>query len=133
MVPPISCPATDVVRAYFWDALKNAVLRATVTYLAAHLQRTYALGPLARMNPGSLADWPVTQQLALFALLGDVETGIGVTLTDHCLMLPLKSVSGLYFPTEVTFESCQLCPRTRCEGRRAAYDPAVQKKYLHKT
>lgn len=129
-VDAVTFPATDVVRAFFWDALKNAVLRAAVTYLAAYLQRTYALGRLSRMNPGSLADWPVTQQRALFTLLGDVETSIGVTLTDHCLMLPLKSASGLYFPTEVTFESCQLCPRARCEGRRAPYDPTLQKKYM---
>jgi hypothetical protein len=59
-----------------------------------------------------------------------VETVIGVTLTDHCLMIPLKSASGIYFPTEIKFESCQLCPRATCVGRRAPYDPALLKKYI---
>jgi hypothetical protein len=125
----ITFPSTDVVKGYFLDAMKNLVLRSAVTYLAEHLQRTYALGQLSRMTPGSLADWPVTQQRELFALLEDVEQAIGVTLTDHCLMIPLKSVSGLYFPTEIKFESCLLCPRAACSGRRAPYDPVLLKKY----
>ena len=50
-------------------------------------------------------------------------------LTDTFLMVPIKSVSGIFFPTEVSFESCQLCPRENCIGRRAPYDPALVKKY----
>jgi hypothetical protein len=45
------------------------------------------------------------------------------------LMLPRKSISGILFPTEVTFFSCQLCPRERCEARKAAYDASLKKKY----
>ena len=77
------------------------------------------------MAPGSLADWPITQQQQLFSLFGDVEAKIGVRLTDSFLMLPMKSVSGVYFPTETSFESCRLCPRKVCPGRRAPYDPKL--------
>jgi len=38
-------------------------------------------------------------------------------------MVPVKSVSGILFPTEESFASCQLCPREVCPGRRAPYDP----------
>ena len=74
-------------------------------------------------------DWPITQQKELFSLFGDVEELIGVTLTESCLMVPLKSSSGIYFPTEVTFETCQLCPREVCESRRAPYDRALAREY----
>jgi hypothetical protein len=48
------------------------------------------------------------------------------------LMIPVKSVSGIFFPTEIKFESCQLCPVARCTGRRAHYDPDLEKKYREK-
>ena len=61
------------------------------------------------MNPGSLADWPLREQRPLFGLLGNVRAAIGVTLTPSLLMTPTKSVSGILFPSEETFASCQLC------------------------
>jgi hypothetical protein len=77
------------------------------------------------MNPGSLADWPLTEQIPLFRLIGDVRQATGVYLTESLLMMPRKSVSGFDFPTESSFASCQLCPREKCPNRRAAYDPIL--------
>jgi hypothetical protein len=65
------------------------------------------------------------EQRKLFRILGDTEAMIGVRLTQSCLMIPSKSVSGVRFATETSFESCQLCPRDRCPGRRARYDPEL--------
>ena len=86
------------------------------------------------MAPGSgAADvWPITQQKELFSIFGSVENLIGVRLTDTCLMIPIKSVSGIFFQTETTFETCQLCSRETCIGRRAPYDPDLVKKYSEK-
>jgi hypothetical protein len=81
------------------------------------------------MSPGSLPNWPITEQKPLFSLIGKTEELVGVRLTDSMLMLPRKSISGIVFPTEVTFSSCQLCPRERCEGRKAPYDEALKEKY----
>ncbi len=81
------------------------------------------------MNPGSLEDWPITQQKQLFSIFGNVEDLIGVKLTDSFLMIPRKSVSGIYFPTEVMFYSCQLCQRKNCEERQAPYDKSLEDKY----
>ena len=45
-------------------------------------------------------------------------------------MVPTKSVSGILFPAEETFASCQLCPRDDCPNRRAPYDPELfERKY----
>jgi hypothetical protein len=52
---------------------------------------------------------------------------------DSLMMDPVQSISGIIFPTETSFESCQLCPRENCPGRRAAYDKNLyEKKYKPK-
>jgi len=43
---------------------------------------------------------------------GDVQGSIGVALTDSCLMVPNKSVSGIFYPSVSGFESCQLCGKS---------------------
>ncbi|MBW2482786.1 MAG: vitamin B12 dependent methionine synthase, partial [Deltaproteobacteria bacterium] len=53
----------------------------------------------------------------------------GVKLNDSLLMLPAKSISGIYFQAEASFFSCQLCPRQRCESRKAKYDPDLVREY----
>jgi hypothetical protein len=112
--------------ARFWAETINEVgVRLAGEALYAHLQECYGLGQLSTMNPGSLGDWPLSEQRVLFALLGDVKGEIGVELTPSLLMTPTKSVSGIYFPAESTFASCQLCPRQGCRNRRAEYDPAL--------
>jgi hypothetical protein len=115
----------------FWaDAIKELALGPALQAFEAHLQSHFIPGHTATMSPGSLEDWPITQQSILFDLLGDTRQAIGVTLTESYLMLPTKSVSGIRFPLEATFESCQLCTREGCPGRRAPYDEALyERKY----
>lgn len=119
----------DFMRNYCLDVIKEMALRSAVSYTENHLKETFALEQLSRMNPGSLPSWPLTQQRELFSLFGDVKKLIDVELTETCLMIPVKSVSGIFFPTEVKFESCQLCPREVCRGRRAPYDPDLARQY----
>jgi hypothetical protein len=113
---------TDPLLGFQADDVKELALYAAHEYLGRHLDETFGLAKSSHMNPGSLPDWPLPQQYPLFSLLGDVEAAIGVKLTDSFLMLPTKSVSGIRFPTETSFESCQLCPREACPNRRAAWD-----------
>ncbi len=113
---------SDMLDRYWAGAIMEAAMRAAVGALETELEARYALGRTATMNPGSLADWPLPEQVQLFALLGNPRQAIGVELSDSFLMTPVKSVSGLRFATETSFENCQLCPRPRCPGRRAPYD-----------
>jgi len=85
------------------------------------------------MHPGSgdVDLWPIQQQKELFALLGDIPGQIGVELTDTCLMIPNKTVSGIQFPTEQDFRSCQVCRRSVCPNRAAAFDPALWSSVQH--
>ena len=130
----IAIPSDDFIKGYYLDQIKETAVVLARQYLEDYLKRNYALGQMSRMAPGAGAgeDWPITQQKELFSIFGGrdkVAELIGVRLTDTYLMVPIKSVSGIFFPTEIKFESCQLCPREKCIGRRAAYDPEVVKKY----
>jgi hypothetical protein len=127
--------AQEELLARFWaDAINQAVLGAAMDSFRAHLVEQFAVPQMMTMNPGSLADWPIREQRPLFALLGDVKAAIGVELTPSLLMTPTKTVSGIFFPSEETFASCQLCPREDCPNRRARYDPELfQRKYAEMT
>ena len=123
----VALPTGDVLVQFWWDAIKAEVLAAARAHLLAHLTDRFRLGQTARMSPGSGdADvWPIEQQQLLFTLLGGVTPFIGVSLTASCLMIPNKTVSGLLFPTEEDFQTCQVCHRDPCPNRRAPFDAAV--------
>ena len=124
----------DLLDRYWAEAIQESALRAAGRALHRHMVESFHLGKTATMAPGSLGDWPLSQQRPLFACLGDVQGAIGVELTDSLLMVPAKSVSGIRFPTEESFESCQLCPRENCPGRRAPYDDTLyDRKYRPQT
>jgi hypothetical protein len=123
----------DLLEKYWVDAIKEMALRVALKHLNEHLIDHFQPGKISRMNPGSLPDWPLPEQQQLFALLGGGPASIGVKLTDSFLMIPIKSVSGIWFPTEESFESCLLCPREKCPGRRAPYDSDLyDRKYRQK-
>ncbi|MBM4331849.1 MAG: vitamin B12 dependent methionine synthase [Deltaproteobacteria bacterium] len=113
---------TDMLEKYWADVIKEMALRIAIKNLNEQLIEHFQPGKISRMNPGSLPDWPLPEQQKLFALLGKGPGSIGVELTDSFLMTPIKSVSGIWFPTEESFESCRLCQRELCPGRRAPYD-----------
>ena len=120
---------TDLLEKFYFDTIGNVALNQVRMASKDHLKQQYALEKTAFMAPGSLPNWPIEQQKPLFRLLGDVQASIGVELTESLLMLPAKSVSGIYFPTETSFFSCQLCPRERCESRKAKYDEKLARQY----
>jgi len=119
----------DPLKQYYLEALADLALGQAARGLEQHLKTRHGLTGLSSMSPGSLEDWPITQQKPLFSLFEAAARPVGVRLTEHMLMVPRKSISGILFPTEVNFQSCQLCPRKDCPGRRAAYDRDLRKKY----
>jgi hypothetical protein len=120
---------TDLLEQYYLDNIGNIALIKARKHLEEHLHSSFALACLSYMSPGSLLDWPLEEQKPLFSLLKSAEKLIGVCLTENLLMIPRKSVSGIFFPTEVTFFSCQLCRREKCEWRKAQYNEDLVKQY----
>jgi hypothetical protein len=73
-----------------------------------------------RYSPG-YCDWDITQQKELFRGLDGKP--IGVNLSDTCLMVPRKSISGIIGMGEScdTFSACHFCKRRNCPNRREEF------------
>ena len=127
----LTVPGGDFLQEFWLDTIKEMALGASLSFLNEHVKEKYATGKMSKMSPGAGAHdvWRIEQQRGLFSLLDDVEAAVGVRLTESCLMVPNKSVSGIFYPAEVTFKACQLCPREVCDRRAAPYDPALVESY----
>ncbi len=119
----------DALEKYYLDLIGNAAVVKAREHLKDTLAKRHGLEGLSYLGPGQLKDWPLEEQKPLFSLLGDVERAVGVTLSDSLLMIPRKSLSGIYFPTEIPFTACQLCPRESCPSRKARYDEKLTREY----
>ncbi len=120
----------DDLLVQFWaDMIKALALSAASDAMLQHLQTHHLPGPLGTMNPGSLSDWPISEQKPFFRLFGDGQNPLGIRLSSTCLMTPNKSVTGIQFSTDSTYVNCALCPREECPGRRTPYDEAQFEKY----
>lgn len=119
----------DLLKQYYLEEIANIVLGQGSDWLTEKLKKRWGFSVLSSMSPGSLEDWPITEQAKLFSIFGDTEKGIGVRLTDRFLMLPRKSISGILFPSEEEFTACLLCPREKCPSRRAPYDKGLEAEY----
>lgn len=113
----------DFMSEYLLDVIKEMALNTARKHLRNYLKENLGLKKIAYMSPGSgeYHFWPIQQQRELFSLLGDTRKLVGVTLTESFLMIPNKTVSGLFFPTEVTFETCELCSIENCPSRKAPF------------
>ena len=114
----------DYVVSLWLDMIKEMFVYEAGNYLREFIKNTYQLKKISVMNPGSgnVENWPISQQVQLFALIGNVKEEIGVTLKDTFLMIPIKSTSGLFFPSETEYINCALCNRENCAGRRVEFD-----------
>jgi hypothetical protein len=121
--------ANDVMKRFCLDTIKNMILFSASGYLKNHLVQRFHLDKISVLNPGETESFPISNLRNLFTILGDVEGLIGVRLTDNCAMVPLKSGCGIFYSSDTEFVSCRLCPQTRCNGRRARYEPELAKNY----
>ena len=111
----------DFLDRFYADELKKLWIARAIEALHADVRRRFApAATLSSLNPGSLPQqWPIEGQRELFRILGDAEGAVGVKLTESCLMVPVKSVSGLLFADHTGHVNCALCPRENCPNRRA--------------
>ena len=112
--------------ASFWhDTLKTQAVHTASTFVCDYVRREFGVDKVSSMNPGSgdVDVWPIQQQEPLFRVLEQAEREIGVELTDSNLMIPDKSVSGIFFASDRAYVNCEACTRKICPDRRAPYRP----------
>jgi hypothetical protein len=124
---------TSILEKFWADTIKGMALGTSILALLGHIKEQHHPGDVSMMNPGSIDSWSLSEQRALFSLLGNTEDSIGVELMESCFMKPSMSASGIWFPTEDHFENCMLCPMENCPGRRAPYDKDLYDRKYKKT
>ena len=128
-VDRIETDPSDTLVNFWLYQLKGRILQSAMSYLICHIHKNYRTGNLASMNPGSGDEsvWPLDQQKILFSIFKDAASGIGVRLTGASVLVPDVSLMGILFPSKIEFQSCQLCHREKCPGRKAPFDEVVWK------
>jgi len=107
----------DMVKVFVADALGSVLADATVSWLMNRLSEEAASQNMLISNnysPG-YCDWLLIEQKKLFSLFPEGITGIN--LTDSCLMLPVKSISGIVAVGEHVKKrayGCDICKMTNC-------------------
>lgn len=112
----------DMVKCYLADCMGSIIAEKTADCMEIALQ--HAIDPQGwrhtnRFSPG-YCGWHVREQPDLFSLFPTPHP-CGIHLTDSCLMVPIKSVSGVIGigPNVKKLEySCGLCDYKNCYKRR---------------
>ncbi len=82
------------------------------------LAHAWGLTASWRFSPG-YCDWDISQQKTIFHMLR--EDYAGIRLTDSCLMIPRKSMSGIIGigDSDINdYNPCTTCDKYDCVGRR---------------
>ena len=111
------------------QAVAAALIETYCDSCCAELEQNLAPGLklLYRFSPG-YGDWNLAEQPKIFSLLDGIRK-MGLTLTDGCMMAPVKSVTaviGISAGTKPTYGTapagngakCAGCKNTNCEFRR---------------
>ena len=111
----------DVFQTYVADCIGSQVVESAADCMEKVLQGRLEADGLKRTNrysPG-YCGWHVSEQPKLFSLFPD-RNPCGIELTDSCLMLPVKSVSGIIGigpEARLMPYSCNICTMKMCFRR----------------
>lgn len=103
------------------DILKYAILNEARNEVRNYLEKHYSYKDIAELSPGSIPDWSVENNKALFDLAANVDE-INVILKGDCFMLPVNSISGVLFSGDKDYINCNLCKKHACIGRKAPFN-----------
>ena len=110
-----------VFQATILDAIGSAAVEALADSVQERIGEMAGRGMSIsrRFSPG-YCDWHIGQQRMVFQALDNDQAG--VRLTDTCLMVPQKSISGIIgigpCGTADSYNPCPTCDKHDCIGRR---------------
>jgi len=116
----------NLLRSYLLEKVADHALGKAEDHLKSHTGRR--LGPvISAFNPGSGTGelFTIDQQEVLFKLL-DPAKNLGVQLSSSFMMIPRKSISGIFAATREEYVSCAHCPK-ECESRKTPYRGKYQR------
>lgn len=107
----------DLMKGYVADVLANVVVEAAMDRIQSELETEMTKAGLKitnRYSPG-YCNWDIAEQKKLFSVFP--ENYLDIALSESCLMIPVKSVSGIIgIGKEVKFNkyTCHLCSDKAC-------------------
>lgn len=108
----------DIVKEYVADAIGSVIAEVCVTEINKELEEMSEYTHSLPYSPG-YCGWDIREQQQLFSLFPDHPCGI--TLSDSCLMAPVKSVSGfigLGASLKRQPYRCEICTNKHCYKRK---------------
>lgn len=112
----------DILLNFVADSIGSQLVESVANIMEKILQKeldNYVYKRTNRFSPG-YCGWHLSEQPLLFGLFPDSEP-CGIKLTDSCLMLPVKSVSGFIgVGSEVRYMPypCNVCDMSMCYKRK---------------
>jgi hypothetical protein len=112
-----------IVQATVLDAIGSVAAEEVAEFVQGKVREIaddQGLAISQRFSPG-YCDWDIGQQRRLFWAVGG--DSMGIHLTDGCLMIPRKSISGIIGigPRDGSVDNynpCRTCDKHNCPGRR---------------
>ena len=86
--------SSDMMQALMYDAVAGAAIEAVCNSLEEELKRTLDFPYFTARFSAGYGDFPLGQQKDLIAML-DAPRKIGLTVTPHNTLLPMKSVTAI--------------------------------------
>jgi hypothetical protein len=110
----------NMLLAFFLDKIGNYALTIAEENIRSLVEKTLG-NKVSNFGPGEGTGklFGIEQQAVLFQILQPFNS-IGVQLTPSCMMIPKKSVSGVFAVTDEEYISCQYCPK-KCEDRTSVF------------
>lgn len=108
----------DLVKEFILDSLGSVIAEACISKIVDELTQLSEMKQSYPYSPG-YCGWKLTEQCRLFSLLP--ESPCGISLTESCLMLPIKSISGIIAlgkGVEKKAYSCAICHNINCYKRK---------------
>jgi len=120
------CQLTEdklIVQAAVLDAIGSGVAETVADFVQDRITEEASANGLCvsrRFSPG-YCDWDINQQRMVFQAMNG--NSVDVRLTNRCLMLPQKSISGIIGigscdSNAKNYNPCNTCKRQDCPGRR---------------
>jgi hypothetical protein len=111
----------DILVHYILDIMGTAIVEKVGDCLESRIEKDFPDIPHThRFSPG-YCNWRLTEQRKIFRLLGNNPCGI--TLSEVCLMNPIKSISGIIGlgkDVETRQYACQYCELEYCYKRKSS-------------
>lgn len=108
----------DSVKEFIADSIGSVIAEACVNRIQDELADIQGMEHTYPYSPG-YCGWKLIEQKTLFSLLP--ANPCGITLTDSCLMLPVKSISGIIGlgkNIERKAYGCEICENINCYKRK---------------